>query len=85
MSVMRIIIKNAREDKNMMIREVAEALKIDATLVSKWEKGARKPTKSQVLKFAEILGLETETLLIEWMSERIIYEFNFVKKWFYNC
>jgi len=32
---MRVIIKNAREDKNMIIREVAEALKIDATLVSK--------------------------------------------------
>lgn len=74
MSMMKTILKNARESNNMMIRELAEALKIDAALVSKWEKGVRKPTKNQVIKLAEILGLNTESLLIEWMSEKIIYE-----------
>ena len=71
---MKNIIKKAREGKGLLMRDVAQKLNIDAALISKWEKGTRKPTRNQVIKLAPILGLDTEKLLIEWMSEVILYE-----------
>jgi Fic family protein/DNA-binding XRE family transcriptional regulator len=71
---MKNLLKNARENKGLLMRDVAEQLQIDAALISKWEKGTRKPTKNQVIKLANILEIDTEELLVQWMSERIIYE-----------
>lgn len=71
---MKTQLKNARESKNLKIKEVANAMSVDPALVSKWESGGRKPTKEQVIKLAEILEIDTEKLLIEWMSEVILYE-----------
>jgi Fic family protein/DNA-binding XRE family transcriptional regulator len=71
---MKLIIKNAREKQNILIRELAELMHLDPALVSKWEKGTRKPTRKQVVKLAQILNLDTEKLLVEWMSEVILYE-----------
>jgi Fic family protein len=71
---MKVLIKNSREAKNLKIKDIANALGIDPALVSKWESGTRKPTKDQVLKLASVLEIDTEKLLIEWMSEIILYE-----------
>jgi Fic family protein/DNA-binding XRE family transcriptional regulator len=72
--VMKKLLKNAREKQNLLIREVAEQMHLDPALVSKWEKGTRKPTREQIAKLAKILDLDLENLLIEWMSEVILYE-----------
>jgi Fic family protein/DNA-binding XRE family transcriptional regulator len=71
---MKTILKQARESKGLLMREVAAELNIDAALVSKWESGSRKPTKEQIIKLCQVLNLDTEKMLIEWMSEMIIYE-----------
>lgn len=71
---MKNMIKNAREKKGLMIREVAQALGIDQALVSKFESGNRKPTKEQVIKLAGVLGLDANELLVAWMKEKILYE-----------
>ena len=71
---MKAILKKARTEKNLMVREVAQLLSIDQALVSKFESGSRKPTREQVIQLANILDLNTEKLLIEWMKEKIIYE-----------
>ncbi len=71
---MKNIIKEARETKGLLMRDVAQKLNIDAALISKWEKGTRKPTRAQVIKLASLLGIDTEKLLVEWMSEVILYE-----------
>ncbi len=71
---MKNLIKTAREGKGLLMRDVAQQLDIDAALISKWEKGTRKPTRQQVIKLASILDLDTNKLLVEWMSEVIIYE-----------
>ena len=71
---MKVLIKNSREAKNLKIKDIAYALGVDPALVSKWESGTRKPTKEQVLKLASVLEIDTEKLLIEWMSEIILYE-----------
>lgn len=72
---MKELLKNARTEKNLLVREVANLIGIDASLVSRFEAGTRKPTKEQVIKLAEALDLDTRTLLIEWMSDAILYDF----------
>jgi Fic family protein/DNA-binding XRE family transcriptional regulator len=71
---MKSLIKQARETKGLLMRDIANLLNIDAALISKWEKGTRKPTKEQVIKLAAILDIDTEKLLVKWMSEVILYE-----------
>lgn len=71
---MKQLIKSARKKQNLLIRELAELMHLDPALVSKWEKGTRKPTREQIIKLAGILNIDTEKLLVEWMSEVILYE-----------
>ena len=71
---MKTLLKNAREQKGLKTREVAQLLGIDQALISKFENGSRKPTKDQVVKLASLLGIDFETLMIAWLKEKIIYE-----------
>jgi len=70
----KTLLKNAREQKNLKTREVAQLLGIDQALISKFESGTRKPTREQVAKLATLLEIDYETLLVSWLKERILYE-----------
>ena len=65
------IIKTERESKGLLLRQVASALEIDQAIVSKFERGERKPTKEQVEKFAEFYNLDKNNLMINWLSDKI--------------
>lgn len=65
------IIKNNRESKGLLLRQVASALEIDQAIVSKFERGDRKPTKEQVEKFAHFYDLDKNKLMISWLSDQI--------------
>ena len=71
---MKTLLKNAREQKGLKTREVAQLLGIDQALISKFESGSRKPTKDQVVKLASLLGIDFETLMVAWLKEKILYE-----------
>jgi Fic family protein/DNA-binding XRE family transcriptional regulator len=71
---MKTLLKNARKQKNLKTREVAQALGIDQALISKFENGTRKPTREQITKLASILDLDLENLLVIWLKEKILYE-----------
>lgn len=71
---MKSLLKNGREKIGLKTREVAQLLSIDQALISKFESGARKPTKEQVIKLAELLEIDYETLMIAWLKEKILYE-----------
>ncbi len=68
------IIKNKRESKNLLLRQVASALEIDQAIISKFERGERKPTKEQVEKFAEFYDLDKTYLVTSWLSDKIANE-----------
>lgn len=42
------IIKTERESKGLLLRQVASAVDIDQAIISKFERGERKPSKEQV-------------------------------------
>ena len=74
------IIKTERESKSLLLRQVASALEIDQAIISKFERGERKPTKEQVEKFAEFYDLDKNNLVTSWLSDQIantiLYEVN---------
>lgn len=71
---MQSLLRNARKKKGLKTREVAQLLKIDQALISKFESGQRNPTKNQVIKLAELLEIDLETIMILWLKEKILRE-----------
>jgi HTH-type transcriptional regulator, competence development regulator len=68
------IIRDERENKGLFLRQVAAALDIDQAVISKFEKGERKPSREQVLKFAKYYKLDKELLIVAWLSDKVVYE-----------
>src|SRR5690554_4168922 len=68
------IIRAKRESLGLLLRHVAAHLDIDQAILSKIERNERKPTKNNIIKLAEILKLDKEDLLVQFMSEKIAYE-----------
>jgi transcriptional regulator with XRE-family HTH domain len=71
---MKSLLKNAREQKGLKTRELAQLAEIDQALISKFESGTRKPTKEQISKLSQLLEIDYETLMIAWLKEKILYE-----------
>jgi transcriptional regulator with XRE-family HTH domain len=68
------ILRESREKKGLLLRQVAALLEMDTAILSKVERGERKATREQILKLAGILDLNREELLIHYLSEKIAYE-----------
>ena len=68
------IIKTKREEQNLLLREVSALTSIDQSIISKFEKGERKPSREQVLKFADIYKIPQNDLIISWQSDKVAYE-----------
>ncbi len=68
------ILKSKRESKNLLLRQVAAYLDIDQAILSKIERGDRKPTKENISKLSEILEIDREELMVQFLSEKIAYE-----------
>ncbi len=66
------IIKKEREDRNFILRHVGAELDIDQAIISKFERGERKPTKEQVIKFAVFFEINKNDLLIAWLSDKVV-------------
>lgn len=68
------ILRESREKKGLLLRQVAARLDIDTAILSKVERGERKANKDQILKLADILDLNKDELLVQYLSEKIAYE-----------
>ena len=68
------IIRQLREDKQLPLRTVAAFLDIDQAILSKMERGQRKPSREQVVKLAGYFKVKTNDLLITWLSDKLVNE-----------
>jgi transcriptional regulator with XRE-family HTH domain len=68
------LIREAREKKGLLLRQVASYLEIDQALLSKIERGERKATRENIIKLASFLGLNEKELLVQFLSEKIAYD-----------
>ena len=67
-------IRKLREEKELPLRTVAAFLDIDQAILSKVERGQRKPTRQQVVKLAEYFKVKENDLLVAWLSDKVVYE-----------
>ena len=73
------ILKIAREEKEMILRKVSAEVDIDQSLISKFEKNERKPTKEQLIRLAKFYNLSEKELIINWYSEKIADELKYTQ------
>ena len=67
-------VKKLREEQNLPLREVAEALSIDTSMLGKIEKNHRKPTKQLIEKFAKYFKVSDKDLMIAFLSDAVAYQ-----------
>ena len=67
-------VRKLREEKELPLRTVAAFLDIDQAILSKWERGQRKPTREQVIQLAIYFKVKENDLLIQWLSDKLVYE-----------
>ncbi|MEO5910904.1 MAG: helix-turn-helix domain-containing protein [Pelobium sp.] len=68
------IIKELRESKNLPLRVVAAYLDIDQAILSKIERGLRKPNRNIVVKLADYYETNKNDLLVAWLSDKLVLE-----------
>jgi transcriptional regulator with XRE-family HTH domain len=64
-------IKELRESKGLLQRQLAATLEIDTPMFSKIERGDRKAKREQVLTLAKLLGGKEEELLTLWLADQV--------------
>lgn len=64
-------IKELRESKELLQRQLAAKLEIDTPMFSKIERGERKAKKEQVIQLAKLLNANKDELLTIWLSEQV--------------
>ena len=69
-------IKELREGKGLLQRQLAATLEIDTPMFSKIERGDRKAKREQVLTLAKLLGGKEEELLTLWLADQV---YNLIK------
>lgn len=67
-------IRKLRLQKGEPLRKVAAFLDIDQAILSKIENGKRTATRDNVIRLEEYFGLKTGTLMVLWLSDKILLE-----------
>jgi len=65
-------IKELREEKHLLQRQLAASLEIDTPMYSKIERGDRKAKRDQVELLATLLETDKRSLLSLWLAEQIL-------------
>ena len=64
-------IKELREEKELLQRQLAASLEIDTPMYSKIERGERRAKREQVIKLAKLLSADKDELLAFWLAGQI--------------
>jgi predicted nucleotidyltransferase len=68
------IIRKSREEKKLLLREVAAHLEIDQAVLSKIERGKRKAPEGLLQRLSLFLEIDYDALRIAWMADKVLYE-----------
>jgi transcriptional regulator with XRE-family HTH domain len=69
-------LKSLRLKQELLLRQVAAAVQVDTSMVSKFENGERFPTREQIEKLATFFKVQEDDFLIEAYSDKITYDFS---------
>ena len=65
-------IKEIREERRMLQRQLSAALEIDTPMYSKIEHGERKAKRSQIPIMAKLLEVDEKELLTIWLADKVL-------------
>lgn len=65
-------LKNLREEKSLLQRELSSKLDMDNALYSKIERGERIAKKDVIIKSADILATSRDELLTLWLADQVL-------------
>ena len=68
------LIRELRKEKGYPLRKVAAYLDIDQAILSKIERGQRKPSKEQVIRLAEFFNYNEKEMLLTYLSDLVVYQ-----------
>lgn len=60
-----------REEKGLLLRQVAAELEVDTAYISKMERGEKNIRKEHILKFAKVYQTNKQDLITLWLAERV--------------
>lgn len=67
-------LRELREEKGLLLREVGAKLSLDPTILSKIEQDKRMPTKVQVKALADFYKDQKNEVIIAWLSDKLYYQ-----------
>ena len=68
------ILRDKRNELGLLLRQVSACVEIDPAILSKIERNERKPSKKVLEKLANVLELDKDELLVQFISDKIAYE-----------
>jgi transcriptional regulator with XRE-family HTH domain len=68
------ILRELRETKGLLLREVGAELSLDPTILSKIERDERMPTREQVKALSNFYKEQKNEVIIAWLSDKLVYE-----------
>ncbi len=74
MSTLGLKLRELRKQAGLSLRKAAMQVDIDVAILSKMERGERKFSKELVLKLAELYKANSDKLIIDFLSEKVLYE-----------
>ena len=64
-------VRELRETKGILMRQVAAYIEVDTALISKLERGERKAQRDQITKIAEFLKADEKELTLLWLADKV--------------
>lgn len=65
-------LRKLREEKGLLLRQVAAATELDSTMLSKIECEDRLPTKQQLEKLVKFYKVDLNEMTAAWLADRIV-------------
>jgi len=69
-------VRELRENKGLLLRQVAAFLEVDTAFLSKMERSEKKASRQQVQKLARALETTEKELMTLWLSDKILETLN---------
>ena len=69
-------VRDLRESKGLLLRQVAAFLEVDTAFLSKMERNEKKASRQQVQKLARALETTEKELMTLWLSDKILETLN---------
>ncbi len=67
-------LRNLRENQSLTLKNVADQIRIDTSLLAKIERNERQPTKQIIRQVADFFNCNEQELLNNFLSDQIAYK-----------